>query len=267
MNQVFRQEIYGQHHLLNQNPPYSVQHQQSSDNFSLLSNSNNSNNDSELQPRSLSASLLTSTANSNTLLTQQLAVQPYTLSSTQSVSSPRDTVQTKPTIHATSHTSLNVITNNSNSNNAANSNGNNIIVGSYHSVSDISVLSDNDNDDSCSAYFLNSNRNNANANKVKNTKLLSHSDDFEFLRPKDPLVLPQIASQSSGHISSAATHHSNLSSASMSRLETTKYNQNLYSSNNSLSSSLSSSYSPVPSYNNSMSANLPSNQAWVNSTN
>jgi hypothetical protein len=217
-----------------------IQQQQETDFSSILSNSSISANDSELQPRSLSASLLTtnSNASANVLISTSSIPKPYKISNTINLS-PRDNAQVKS---ATSISSIN---------GPATSMGNNIIVGSYHSVSDISVLSDNDNDDTCSAYF--------NQIKSKN-KTLSQSDDFDFLRPKDPPLqaLPQISSQSSGHLSNGnSSQHimNNLGSASTSRLgEKIKYNQNLYSSNNSLSSSLSSSYSPLPSFNNSLSA-------------
>ena len=74
-------------------------------------------------------------------------------------------------------------------------------VGSYHSVSDISVLSDNENDENVTSFFTNSlnassgihtmstqshfsnNTNNSNTQR-------SVSNDFEFLRPKDPPPIP-----------------------------------------------------------------------------
>lgn len=226
VNQVFRQEIYGQNQLLQQKNQIFIQ-QQDKNISSILSNSSQSPHDSELQPRSLSSSILTTNSINTTS-----SIQPYKTSNTINLS-PRENVQVKSASNISS--SVNV--------------GNSIIVGSYHSVSDISVLSDNDNDDSSSAYF-------SQTNKSKN-KTLSQSDEFEFLRPKEPLqILPQISSQSSGHISNCSQHiMNNLGSASTSRLsEKMKYNQNLYSSNNSLSSSLSSSYSPLPSFNNSLSA-------------
>jgi hypothetical protein len=161
---------------------------------------------SDLEPRSLSASQTTAE-------TIQIIPQPYKINSTIQLSP-----QLKPTI----------------------------VVGSYHSVSDISVLSDNGDDESNSAYFSNQMTNRM---QSKN-KQLSQSDDFEFLRPKDPLLYQaHVCHQQQQQ----QQQKSPLSSASTSRLneKQQKYNQNLYSSNNSLSSSLSSSYSPLPSFNNS----------------
>lgn len=109
------------------------------------------------------------------------------------------------------------------------------MVGSYHSVSDISVLSDNEIEDSifsnslnattCSSMQNNSGSQNSSSNNynympqqtTSNYKnkppMVSQSDDFEFLRPKDP-PLPTKA---------------NSLTSSTSRLEQkNKYNQHVY---------------------------------------
>jgi hypothetical protein len=115
----------------------------------------------------------------------------------------------------------------------------NFIVGSYHSVSDISVLSDNE-DDSSSAFFPNGsktmpNRNNhIQPNEIKNdfsyglensinklkTNFLSQSDDFKFKQPFSYENIQASKSSSNEYI----THNKK------------EYNQNLYS-NDSYSSS------------------------------
>ena len=248
--------MYGQHQLLQVHQQSQAYHhqQQELENYSLLSNSSLSA-DSDLQPRALSANMLTS-------------------SNKQAI-----TDKTNPTPTPTPnlpYKRTNAINLSCSDNGLAASNNSNLIVGSYHSVSDISVLSDNENDDSA---FYSSNNNRASANNINNSnssasnnfrgsesslnkaaknKLLSHSDDFEFLRPKDPPVPTTMSSQSSGH----------LSSSSMGRLEKMNYNNpNMFDSNNSLSSSLSSSYSPLPSSNNSAINNTLSNVSNNNSGN
>ena len=112
----------------------------------------------------------------------------------------------------------------------------NFIVGSYHSVSDISVLSDNE-DESSSAFFPNKNTSNRNdnqlneinksnsyglensINKSKNN-FLSQSDDFKFKQPFNYQDNQASKSSSNEYI----THNKK------------EYNQNLYS-NDSYSSS------------------------------
>ncbi len=115
----------------------------------------------------------------------------------------------------------------------------NLTVGSYHSVSDISVLSDNE-DDSSSAFFPNGNKNSNNManrnnnntqsnetndysyensiNKSKNN-FLSQSDDFRFKQPLSYQNIQTSKSSSNEYI----THNKK------------EYNQNLYS-NDSYSS-------------------------------
>ena len=250
VNQVFRQEIYGQHQLLHQNNQVYTQAPHLETIFSSISLTQN---DSELQPRSLSASLLTSKSNASSAAVNSFNIPPCKTINTINLS-PRENVIAKSITNLSSNSSCS----SSSSSNNINGNNANIIVGSYHSVSDISVLSDNDNDEPCSAYFT-SNKGNNKPNSGRN-KLLSQSDDFEFLRPKDPrLVLPQISSQSSSHICGASQPNvNNLVSASASQLgEKTNYNQQLYSSTNSLSSSVSSS----SSFNNSLSANNPTTES------
>ena len=77
---------------------------------------------------------------------------------------------------------------------------NNLFVGSYHSVSDISLLSDAENDDTNSFYsevagikskndqitYTENKISKATANhSVKAKDCLSHSEDFEFVKPID----------------------------------------------------------------------------------
>lgn len=74
------------------------------------------------------------------------------------------------------------------------SSANNLIVGSYHSVSDISVLSDNDTDTEQS-YFNKAKNNNNNYYSTDrlDAKYLSNSDDFEFVKPRDPPIQSSVS--------------------------------------------------------------------------
>ena len=76
-------------------------------------------------------------------------------------------------------------------------------VGSYHSVSDISVLSDNENDENVTSFFTNSLNASSgiqtmstqsyfsnNTNNSSSSNQRSTSNECEFLRPKDPPPLP-----------------------------------------------------------------------------
>jgi hypothetical protein len=261
VSQVFKHDILGQHqliaqpiaqksneinHTLNQLQQQQQQQQmqqrhQLQNNFENLFINDPSPaliNDSELQPRSLSASLLSSTHKRSSNSDLNTLTNPLPINSHMSIEPVKRVSNQINNLSSFSDNDLNSGT------------GQNCMIGSYHSVSDISVLSDDDSTAFYSNYTKNLNANNmpksvklmhsqsdSNGKKVKN-KALSQSDDFEFLRPKDP---PAISSQSSGQLYTL--------SANVNKL---KYDQNLYTSNsnnNSLSST-NSSYSPSLSLNN-----------------
>ena len=121
----------------------------------------------------------------------------------------------------------------------SNINNPNLIAGSYHSVSDISILSDNDPSD---AYLPNSRKPAGNLNasneSLGNPKLLRKSNEFEYANPLTRRSTDLAHSQANLNGSSGALPINNLHQM--------KYNKNFYSSNNNSLSSSSSSHSPVP---------------------
>ncbi len=244
VNQTMRHDIYAHHRLLTESP----QHQPHTYQPHLKLT------DHDIHPRSLPANNWT----------QNTSEKPACATSTSPIPFLNSQQFKTPAVPALSSTA-------SNQANPANNNSS-IVIGSYHSVSDISLLSDNENDIENDSIFSNSlnattcssmqnnsgnqsNSSSSNANYTYISKpalnkpvkaavpLVSQSDDFEFLRPKDP-PLP--------------AKSNNLLTASTSRLEqkSPKYSQSAYSTGNSLScssngGSMSSlSPSPTPSLSN-----------------
>ncbi len=249
VNQIIRQNIYSHHLLLNETPKPSetLNHQNNSCQSYRL-------NDHDINPRSLSVLSVNNWSQNNslniTINDQSKSTSPITFANI----SNRDHQFKTPAIPA-----LSTATSTSNE-------PSNIVVGSYHSVSDISVLSDNENDIENDSIFSNSlnattcssmqnnsgNQSNSSSNTtnytynkqppvlstnkpVKASPLVSHSDEFEFLRPKEPPLPTQSNNLSKSHNHNPAP----------------KYNPRVYSTGNSLNCSSNggsmSSLSPSPS--------------------
>ncbi len=223
LNQVFAQDIYGQHQILSNNKNQIVMGHcdlQLVDNINdtILSNStsftSDINNDTDLQPRSLSNTLI-----SNKLILIEKQDNNNSSSSSSSSSSSGSNSNNNSTSSSASSSSLSSypinflqqqkqqlasINNNNNlvKKETLSSNLSNPCIGSYHSVSDISVLSDNENEENnnnnnnATSFFTNSLNASSGIHTMStqsyfsNNNSIKQQNDYEFLRPKDPPPIP-----------------------------------------------------------------------------
>jgi hypothetical protein len=216
LNQVFAQDIYGQHQILSNKQIVDHSDLQLVDNINdtILSNStsftSDINNDTDLQPRSLNNTLISN----KLILIEKQDNNNSSSSSSSSSNSNNNSTSSSASSSSLSSYPINFLQQQKQQLASINNNNNNLVkketlssnlsnpcIGSYHSVSDISVLSDNENEENnnnnnATSFFTNSLNASSGIHTMStqsyfsNNNSIKQQNDYEFLRPKDPPPMP-----------------------------------------------------------------------------